>query len=315
MKKIFLFAFLTAVGFGCEEESGCPVSGLDPIALSAEIVDQQLSSKTTITGSTAAWKDGDALGLFCTQSKPVAANVSFTASNLSTTAVWTPATALYWADGTTAHTFLAYAPFASGNSSAATVKLPALNVQTGTVDPAFDFLLSNNLASPGVNRSGGAVGLLFTHALTLIQFDITIGNGVASGATLTNFTLVAGASDKLLTTDATSTIALSTGVITPATTTNTITVTPASAPTLSGTAGTVYALILPGTFTSPTLQITLSEGGTAINVPAKPLVTTSFSPATKYTYTVNVTRTAITISTPIITDWGTGTGGAINPGI
>lgn len=147
---------------------------------------------------------------------------------------WTPSSTMYWKDGTTSHTFLAYYPYASGNTAAA-VKLPNIGTQTGTLNPAFDFLISNNLGTTGVTRPG-AVGLTFTHALSLVEFKIVLGSGLTAGTTLTSLTLASPtASDKLYTNDGTSTIALATGTITPGTlTTNTATITPGTPPVFCG---------------------------------------------------------------------------------
>ncbi len=322
MKKIILFVFLSAVCFSCTKEADYkPVrtNDSDQIAISAEIINADIHSRTSYTNSAAAWANGDSLGLYCQQNKTGAAvNLRFLLSGVSTTPVWTPTSPIYWADASTYHKFLGYVPYASGNTDPTAVKLPALTSQNGTINPAKDFLISNNQYATGVQRSGSAVPLNFTHALTLIEFDITIGNGIAASTVLNNLVLAAGPTDKLINTDGTSTINLSSGAISPSAsaTTNTITVTPASAPTLSGTAVTLYVLILPGTYIAPTLQLNLTEPVTgAIAVPAKTLVTTSFAANTRYTYTVSITRTALTISTPTITDWTPVSGGNVNPGI
>lgn len=320
MKKILLLAAVAATWVSCQDEKKCEFPSNDPneIRITSTIanIEPALDSRTTITGSTAAWANGDALGLYCPQSMAPGVNVQYTVSGIGTTPVWATTTPIYWANGTTSHTFLAYSPYASGNTDPAAVKLPAIGTQTGTIAPAMDFLISNNLGTTGVTRAGGAVGLTFKHAFALIQLDLVLGNGVAAGTTLTSFTLAsATSSDKLYTTDGTSTIALSSGTITPAVVTNTATVTPASAPTLSATPTPVYVLLLPGTFTAPTLTINLQESSVAVAVPAASLGTTTFAANTKYTYTVTVSRTAITISNPTITDWTNVNGGSINPGI
>lgn len=320
MKKILLPIILSVAWFSCEDNSDCsPDPNQTPISVSAEIIDLPVLSKTSISnGSTAAWISGDVIGLFCSQTLPAAAtNVPFTASG-SGPFTWASNPVIYWADATTSHTFLAYAPYASGNTAAA-VKLPTLTGQTGTVNPAMDLLISNNLGTTGTARpSDGLAALTFTHALSLVEFDIVIDASITAGATLPSFTLAAGASDKMYTTDASSTIALSDATITLGSsgTINSTKVIPATAPTLSTIATKVYVLILPGTFTAPTLQIDLKEGSAAaIAVPAKSIGTTTFAAKTKYTYTVTVTRTALSISTPTITDWATVSGNPINPGI
>lgn len=327
MKKMLFLTAVAAAWIACDRDDECrptaddgqQITILAGIADSKPVSDVIPESKTTITGSTAAWKSGDQLGLFCTQSVPAAVNVSFSATGNGASATSSADSPIYWgAPATTPHTFLAYSPYASGNNSASAVKVPALNVQTGTVNPALDLLISNNLASSGVLRSAGAVGLVFTHALSLLEFDITINSSIAANTTLTSFTVAAGSSDKVYTTDGNSTIALSTGAITPGSgVTNTTTMTPGATVTLSATSASVYVLVLPGTYSqAPTLAINLNEGGTsAIAVPAASLTTTTFAAGSKYTYAVSIARTAITISNPTITDWTNVNGSAINPGL
>lgn len=319
--KQFLFCACTALLLlSCSNEPACePDNNDDAIKISALIANVKPADRTTISGTgTASWANSDSIGLFCTQSKPAASNVKFTASGLPTTPVWTPASNIYWADGNTTHTFLAYYPYASGNTAAA-VKLPALVPQTGTINPVQDFLLSRNYGTTGITRPGdNSVGLVFTHGFALINFQITINSSIASGTTLTSLALTGtgGASDKIFTTDGNSTIALSTGAITTTggTTTNTITVTPSPSPILSATVTNIYIIILPGTYAS-TLQITLSEGGTSISVPVANIASNAFAAASKYTYTVAISRTAITVSNPTITDWVSVPSGSISGGI
>lgn len=327
MKKFFTIgAIAAATLISCSDNQECPPpQGTDEIKIFSVIADVTETSllapqtKTIIGGAggtTASWINGDQIGVFCTQSTPNAVNDAFTVSGLPSTPVWTAATAIYWKDGATAHKFLAYYPYASGNTSAA-VNLPNIGTQSGTLNPAFDILISNNLNASGVTRSANPIGLVFTHALSLIEFNIVLGNGLVTGTTLTNAVLASStSSDKLFTDDGTSTIALSSGIITPGTlTSNTATITPATPPTLSATATPIRVLLLPGTFTAPTLVLNISESGAAIAVPSASLVTTTFAPGTKYTYTVTVSRTAITISNPTITPWTDGGTTNINPGI
>ena len=323
MKKIFFLLFVSAAWIACDDDDSgyTPDNRIDDrndIQVSAVIANAEPVLKTAYTGSTAAWKDGDVLGLFCAQTAvSPAVNVQYSVTGTASTPVWTATPTIYWADGTTAHKFVAYAPYVSGNTSSTAVKLPALTPQTGTINPAQDFLYSKNLWTSGVTRSGGAVGLIFTHALSLIEFDITINSSIAANTTLTSFTLTAGGSDKVFTSDATSsTIDITSGTITAGTVVGTLTITPSTAPVLSSTAKAVYALILPGTFTAPTLTINLNEAGTtAITVPAVSIGTTTFAPGSKYTYAVAISRTAITISNPTITDWTTVNGSGINPSL
>lgn len=317
MRKLLFLTLAATIGFSCSEDECGPVGttddNVDEIKITALIADVQPLLKTTYSGSTASWANNDALGLFCPQSKlNPAVNVKFT-FNSST---WTPETALYWSDGTTKHRFMAYAPYATGNSDSAAVKLPALTGQVGTViDPSKDFLISNKFPDNGMLRTA-SVPLTFTHALSLIEFQVKSDVGIVSGATLKNYSLTAATGEKLFTSDANSTtINLGTAVITKGTTVNTLTVTPSTAPTLSTTATSLYTLLLPGTYTAMNLGIVITEGSTDVTVPVTAVGTLTFDPGKKYTYTVTISRTAITISTPTISDWTTVNGSEIKPGI
>lgn len=320
MRKLLFLTLAATIGFGCSEDECGPVGttddNVDEIKITALIADVQPLLKTTIDGAgKASWTTDDAFGLFCAQSKLAAANnvkVTYDGTN------WAAGSTLYWSDASTPHTFLAYAPYAEGNTATA-AKLPALNSQNGTITPAQDFLIATPKTQ--VRSAGTSVALTFTHALSLIEFKVKTDASIAASTTLENFVLTGGSSDKIITSDANSTIDLSTAAITLGSgTANTVTVTPVSKPVLTTTAPTngLYALILPsgGTpYTAMNLVINIKEGGTTIAVPSVAVGTLTFAPGTKYTYTVTVSRTAITISAPIITDWTPGTGGNINPGI
>lgn len=330
MKNIFLLALAATVLAACDRDDNRPPNpdpNVEPTAVQDSISVNPLiatltPTRTAISGSTASWANNDAIGIFCPQARGTSsANVAFTVTGLPGSPVWTPATTMYWADGTTFHKFVAYAPYAAGNSSSSAVKLPSLAGQTGTaITPAQDFLYSKNQWTTGVQRGAPtAVPLTFTHALSLIEFDVTINSSITAGTTLTSFVLASPTTgDKLYTTDANSTIDLSSGSITTTggTTSNTQTVTPGTPPVLSATSTPLYALILPGTFTSPTLAITISESSTALTLSTVTLGTTLFEAGKKYTYTVNISRSAITISTPTITDWTVvASGTTLNPGL
>lgn len=324
MKKTLLITCIALTWMACSKDSDCPEEPDNgEIKITATLATTiKADTKTTIKGDTATWKDGDAIGLFCDQPTASApANINFTVSGVASTPSWTTSTPIYWTDGTTTHKFLAYAPYASGNTSYTAIPLPALTGQTGTIDPTKDFLYSKNQwgTNNGVARTGGPVALTFTHALSLVQFNIKVnGSGsFAAGTTLTGITLAGGASDKVYSSDATSSkIDLSTGTITAGTTTNTTAVTPGTPPTLSSSTATkLYVLILPGTFTAPTLAITIKEGSATFTVPATALSTTTFAAGSRYSYDVTISRTAIAISNPIISDWNLVSGTAINPGL
>lgn len=318
MKKILILAAIAAL-WSCNDDKSCNPPKSNRIDISAAIagitVNPAIDSRTVITGSTAAWTDGDALGLFCPEATTPGVNVQYTVANTSGTPSWSTSTPLYWANGTTVHKFLAYAPYASGNTSATAVKVPAINTQTGTIAPAQDLLISNNLNTSGIARDT-PVELTFTHAFALIELKILLGGGIAANTTLVSFTIAGGAAEKLYTSDNTSTINLSSGAFTLGAGTNTAAITPATPPVLTTTTTSYYALVVPGSYTAPSLTLNIKEGGTtSMTTATVPVGTNAFDAAKKYTYTVTVSRTAITISTATITDWVTVNGSPINPGI
>lgn len=328
MKKIFTMAAIAATAFvSCtDNDNSCKVEPKgDAITIQSLIsevtptplaVPQTRTSYGGASGTTAAWAESDKIGLFCAESNPAAVNGDFTVTGVASTPVWTPTTDIYWKDGSTAHKFQAYYPYASGNSDPTAVKIPALNAQTGTLNSALDFLVSNNQNSTGVTRTASAVPLTFTHALTLVEFNIVLGAGVTSAITLQNVVFgSATVGNKLFTSDANSTINLSTAAITAGTATNTITLTPASAPTITAAVTPIRVFMLPGTFTAPTVQLNIKEGTTAVAIAASSIGTTIFAAATKYSYTITLSQSKITISAPTITDWTPITGTPLNPGI
>lgn len=318
MKNIFFFAALAAFAASCSDNDSDRCTPPDQIAVNSVIASPksiaQSDSRTTITGSTAAWANNDVIGVYCGESKPAASNLQFTVTGLPSSPVWTPSSPIYWLDGNTSHKFLGYAPYAAGNSDPAAVKIPSLGTQTGTIAPAQDFLISNGLYTSGITRTA-TVPLVFTHAFALIELKMSV-TGFTAGSTLTNFTLAGGSSDKLYTTDAASTINLSTGAVTTgAAVSNTTTITPSTPPVLTTTAASYYAIILPGTFTAPTLAISILEGSTTITPTTVSLGTTLFEAGKKYSYTINISRTAITLSNITITEWITTNGGTLTPGV
>lgn len=317
MKKIFTLAAIAATLISCSDNEVCQEEPQpkDEILIYSTIADVTQTKVGYDATAKASWIDGDAIGLFCAESIQPGVNTQFSVL----TAAWTPTTPIYWKDATTLHKFVAYAPYVSGNINPDAVKLPNIGTQLGTLNPAFDFLISNNHSSTGIARAAAPVDLVFTHALSLIEFKVIAGNGILANSTLPSFTLAGAPTvDKLFTTDGNSTIKLLDGTVAlNAAVTNTITVTPTSPIALSGTATSVYVFLLPGDYTAPTLTLKLNDGGAtpAIDITGVSIGTTLFEKAKKYTYTVTISRTAIAISNPIITDWITVPGTPITPGI
>lgn len=186
---MILLACVALGSVACDKDDVCSrnseLAG-NEIRFSPSIVSATVDARTSYSGSTASWTSGDAIGVYAdrpTGNPP--ANVQYSYNGTG----WTTSTNLYWTDGTTAHKFLGYAPYAAANTNYTAVKLPSLAGQTGAIDPTKDFLFSNNAWTTGVIRPTFApysVSLVFTHALTLIEFDISV-TGFAANTTLTNF--------------------------------------------------------------------------------------------------------------------------------
>lgn len=88
-------------------------------------------------------------------------------------------------------------------------------------------------------------------------------------------------------------------------------------PTLSATATPMRVLILPVTTAltaAPTVAFTINDGG-SLTTAATSIGNTTFAAGSKYTYTVTISRTEITISTPTINDWNSVAGNPITPSI
>lgn len=301
-----MIASVAALFAACDKSEDCgqAVGDENQISISALMTKVVPGTKTTDDGTNAAWVANDAIGLFCAQSNPVATNTQYTYSG----SVWSTAAPDYWSDYTTLHQFYAYAPYAGANTLVGSIAIPVLNSQTGTISATQNVLFSNN-QDAGVSKggSGGNVPLIFKHALALIQLNFIIDSSVPANTKLSVATITGQIADAITTTKAGATLNLVTGAITSGgATANTITVQPALPVTLSATPAMLNVLLLPSTF-SPnlTVQCTFPDSSTGTTMVSMG-TNVVYAQSTRYTYTVTVSRSAITITGMTITPWTSG---------
>lgn len=313
MKTLLFIAPIAVLFTACtKDDSYDNCKDNDKVSISALMAGLVPNSRTTDDGTNANWVTNDSIGLFCTQSNPVANNLKYTYSGSS----WSTVTPIFWKDYTTLHQFYAYAPYAGGNTLTA-VKIPVLNTQTGTINPTHNVLYSNNQRA-GINRpaNNGSVPLTFKHVLALIQLNIKIDGTVPANTTLTSVTINGQAGEGLTTSATGATFSLSDSTYTAnGATNNLITVQPSSAPTLStSTATTLNILVFPIATTTPTLTINCTfpnstTGSASISLGSN----LTFTRSTKYIYTVTLSRNAIVITNVTINPWLPGGSSTINP--
>lgn len=321
MKKLVLFTLLAGILAACDNDD--PDGRCEPswradsnLVNLVALIKAPPATRVTDDGINApAWSANDSIGLFCTQSLPAANNLKYIYSGSN----WTTPAPVYWKDSTSLHPFYAYYPYAAGNS-VTSVPVPALNTQTGSINAAQNVLYSNNNAG-GISKtgSGGTVTMVFKHALALIRLEVVIDSvSVVSPTTLNSVTLTGAAADKVVPTTLASgaTLNITSGTITNGSAvSNTVTATPATPVTLTKTPQAINILVLPGAFTL-TLGITCTlQDGTTGSVQAALTAgsATAFAADNKYTYTVKLSRNAITIGTLTINPWTAGGSGTVNP--
>lgn len=313
MKTILFIASIAALFTACtKDDSYDNCKDNDEVSISALMAGLAPNSRTTDDGTNANWVANDSLGLFCTQSNPIATNVKYTYLSNN----WSATAPIFWKDYTTLHQFYAYAPYAGGNTVTA-VKIPVLNTQTGTINSTHNVLYSNNQRA-GINRpaNNGTVPLTFKHVLALIQLNIKIDGTVPTGTALTSATITGQAGEGLTTSTTGATFSLSDSTFTAnGATNNLITVQPSPALTLStSTATTLNILVFPIATTTPTLTINCSftdatTGSASISLGSN----LTFTRSTKYIYTVTLSRNAIVITNVTINPWLPGGSSTINP--
>jgi len=221
-------------------------------------------SKTILSGVETHWVNGDKIGVFSPEAKPTSESAPPTKNAESTALTETPAksssftSSLVWGSDSDHH-FYAYYPYGTEYTSAQTAEVPislasAQNQSEGGNSAhigALDFMV----ATPKTVTPPGAVNLTFNHVFSIMEFQIT-GSGSLSAVRLTGTNPLACEG----TIDLTQTPGETSYTITKSNTSNNVTVTLTSAVTLSGSAVSVYMMILPGA-QSENLQIAVKIDG------------------------------------------------------
>lgn len=265
-------------------------------------MDSGSSLRTSMSGSTASFASGDAVGVSETLTQRY--NQKFTYNGTA----WTPATAMYWYNGNSTHTFYAYYPY-NGNSQSLQAAIPVLNNQVVGVapDPACDFLMST--AKTQARSAGTNVAFTFTHAFSLLQFNVKM-NILGLGVTLYNLQSVTltggnasgtpyGLVNKVNAVSQVyynqSTRALQYPVNTSSTLSQTYTSNTISSVSIgNSTSMSIYVFILPGTYTypsatGPTVSFKVSTLLGLVSLSStQNLGTATFLPGTKYVYQVTI---------------------------
>lgn len=274
-----------------------------PVQVTASMADGPavgwgLETRTAMTGSTAAFVSGDRIGV--SETLTGRSNVLYTFSG----SAWSTASAMYWRNGTATHTFYAYYPYQSTSSGTSAV-LPVLNNQTVSAttqvpDATCDMLVAGPKMQ--ARTTGTAVTLNFTHAFSLLQFNIRLGS-ILNLYVLNNITIQGGnltdAANRYGIVNTTANPAqinynLVTGAIQDYGNQGTVYATSLSRNfssfSLLTSTTPFYFLVLPGTYNNPKPGVTItvalaglvSVGKTAL------LPQTTFAPNTKYTYQITV---------------------------
>ncbi len=245
--------------------------GTDPNssqAISVVADTQEPGTKTTLNnGIETQWvATTDKIGLFSPQAKATeegtpaanpARNLAFTAQSSAKSATFKGS--MYWGSETD-HTFYAYYPNNSGytgDQTAVPISLPPAQTQSSGGSTAHIGALDFMMATPLTVAYNGAVNLSFKHVFSMIEFQIT-GSGLLSEVHLIGPSALA----------CTGTISLnqnpdaeSSYDITTTSTSDYVSVSLGSPVELSGTAVSIYMMVLPGAQNSP-LTISLKIGNT-----------------------------------------------------
>lgn len=260
-------------------------------------LDSHPQSRTSMSGSTASFISGDQIGVSETLTNRN--NVRF----LYNGTTWSTTTPMYWYNGTSTHTFYAYYPYNASNQGTA-VSIPNLSNQKVAIKP--DTICDMLIAGPKTQTRSTGIGvpLTFTHAFSLLQFNIKMGvlnlvnpyvlqtitiQGGNTAGTAARYGIINTVNGiNQINYDLTSNAILATSNNS-STYTQTFTT---SVPSVSliATPISIYAFVLPGTYSNPLpavkfkLSLLLIPSETAfVN-----LSNTTFAPNTKYIYDVKI---------------------------
>lgn len=295
-KLILLSLFGLLLLNACDTEKDCPVNPLEngnQVKFQATI---GAASSTRASGT--EWDTGDAIGVYALNGGTTLPsgvydgkeNVKYTTPGTGT---FTAATTGISFPETGALDFIAYYPYQDVIND----YTYNINVANQLNSAAIDLLYSNN--AKGATMSNSAVGLEFKHMLSLLVLNVAAGDGVASLDGLT-------VSIRDLKTDGT--FNLTNETITTGSTSATIT--PVGA--VSGTNGTVAAILVPGQNLDGA-TITFSLAGQVYEWTPEDMALES---GKRYTYSLQLSTTGLVLLQPeaTIVDWedaDTGTGSII----
>ena len=267
IKILSAVLLVTAINACTLQEVPDPTNGGGAITITAQTVQEQdvtntPGTKTTLSGVETHWVAGaDKIGIFSPQARTTGGgdtpikNAEFTAQTSAKSSNFT-GTMFWGADGN--HDFYAYYPRNpefTGERTVVPVSLASAQSQSEGGNSAHIGALDYMVATPLTVARGGAVNLTFNHVFVMIEFQV-VGSGE-----LTQIRL--GGANPLAcegTIDLTQTPGETSYTITKSNTSNNVTVTLTSAVTLSGSAISVYMMILPGP-QSENLQIAVKIDG------------------------------------------------------
>ncbi len=167
MKRVIgIYLVLMTLGFiSCSGKDELWVEETVRLSVSVPVFDAEVHSRTSMTGSKAAFTGGDRIGVFETLTS--SNNVAFSYDGT----LWGTTTPVYWRDNTSTHTFYAYYPYTA--SQGLSVAIPVLNQQkVSTVPDAACDMLATPSATTQTRSSGTSVALTMSHNFALLRFDI-----------------------------------------------------------------------------------------------------------------------------------------------
>lgn len=304
MGKYFIILLFIML-LGCQKEE-CRVSDVVPIGFVTTVCDvdeerdddyaPETRTSYPANGSTASFASGDNIGV--TETATTKGNIRYTYNGT----LWNTSTNMYWKDGTTTHTFYAYYPY-NAASTANTAVIPLLNNQVVTTvpDASSDLLVSGPKTQKRNDPTNGTnVPLTFTHAFSLLQFNVKRGSSLY---VLDNITIQAGNTSGgsnrygiINTVNGVSQIWYNhmTQAIEAVANTSAIYSTTLSRDfasfSLLPTATPFYFFVMPGTYANPVpaVKLSLKLLGLVKLTNFTPLNTTTFNPNTKYSYDVQL---------------------------
>ena len=168
MKRVIgIYLVLMTLGFiSCSDKDELWMEETVRLSVSVPVFDAEVHSRTSMTGSKAAFTGGDRIGVFETLTG--SNNIAFSYDGT----LWGTTTPVYWRDNTSAHTFYAYYPY-TVSSQGLSVAVPVLNQQKVSIvpDAACDMLVTPS-AITQTRNSGTGVSLTMRHNFALLRFDI-----------------------------------------------------------------------------------------------------------------------------------------------